>query len=457
MVLAGGLPLSAFCLLDARWSSGVVTMRYNFPPSGTLSNGTSSWTSNLLSAMQEWSDVSPDFRFVDGGPSSLAQDTRDGVNNVLFANTVSGEPFDSETLAITITRTNGLGMTLESDVVFNAEANWDAYDGPISNDLSGRVIFDFRRVALHELGHVFGLDHPNASCGQNVESVMNSHTSDTSRVTTDDRNGLVNIYSADNQPPVADAGPDQAGTSTQPFLLNAGRSVDPDGTIVAFEWRIDGVIIAEGRAVEVTLAGGTHTLQLTVIDNDGAADSDLATLTINDRVLADDGNAAPVAVGGGDRTVSRGTSVLLDGTASFDPDGNVDRFVWSVGGTVLSEDPQVRVVFSAGLHEVTLTVFDQEGAVGTSTFVIGVQDGIDTDVIEPPDVSFIDDVSPTSQPPAASPPCGMLGVCPLLLVFACIRHLTPPGTNLRRRRKRWSTRSDSSPRDNLVESIGRTI
>lgn len=416
-------PLSAFCLLDAQWSNGVVTIQYNLPASGTLTNGTSSWTTNLLSAMQEWTDVSADFRFINGGPTTLGENTRDDVNNVLFADNVTGEPFDSETLAITITRTNGLGATLETDIVFNADANWDAYEGPITNDASGRTVFDFRRVALHELGHVLGLDHPNASCGQNVDSVMNSHTSDTARLTTDDRNGLVSIYSGGNQPPVADAGPDQASTSTQPFVLNGGRSFDPDGSIVAYEWRIDGVVIAEGRAVEITLASGTHTVQLTVFDDDGAAATDSATLTVGDRV-ADNENAAPVAVGGGDRTVPRGAAVLLDGTGSFDPDGNIAQFVWSVGGTVLSEEPQVRVVFSAGLHEVTLTVFDQMGAVGTSTFVVGVEDGADTDLIEPPDVNFVDNNPPTSQQPVEGPLCGMFGLGSMLMLMAGLRLMT---------------------------------
>ncbi len=423
LVLVAAAPIGAFCLLDASWSSGVVTLRYNLPPSGTLSNGTSSWTANLQSAMREWSDVSSTFRFVDGGPSSLGEDARDDVNNIVFAPTVSGEPFRSETLAITITRTNASGRIFETDVVFNSSANWDAYDGPIGTDVRGRPLYDFRRVALHELGHVIGLDHPNTSCGQDVESVMNSHTSDTARLTPDDRNGLVSIYSAGNQPPIANAGPDLASTSTQPFILNAGRSVDPDGIIVAYQWRIDGALIAQGRTVEITLASGTHFVELTVIDDAGATATDTVVLTVGDMVFADDGNAAPIAVGGGDRTVPRGASVLLDATGSFDPEGGPLQFLWSVGGTDLSSEPQVSVVFSAGLHEVTLTVVDQDGGVDTDSFVVTVSDGIDTDVIDTPDVSFVDDQGTNDPPPAASAPCGMLGfasMLPLMLGLGCL-------------------------------------
>ena len=63
---------------------------------------------------------------------------------------------------------------------------WDIYDGPFT----GRS--DFRRLVLHELGHVVGLDHPDEH-GQNVEAVMNSVVSHP-RLQPDDIDGIRYLF-----------------------------------------------------------------------------------------------------------------------------------------------------------------------------------------------------------------------------------------------------------------------
>src|SRR5690606_6794214 len=54
---------------------------------------------------------------------------------------------------------------------------------------------DIRRVAIHELGHVLGLDHPNQA-GQSVVAIMNSRVSDIDTLQSDDIAGGQLMYGA---------------------------------------------------------------------------------------------------------------------------------------------------------------------------------------------------------------------------------------------------------------------
>jgi hypothetical protein len=71
---------------------------------------------------------------------------------------------------------------------------------------------------------------------------------------------------------------------------------------------------------------GDYTLSLVV--NDGAVAS--AQDTVQLTVVASGTNRAPTADAGIDQNVSVGTVVTLDGSASWDPDGNLVTYVWTL-------------------------------------------------------------------------------------------------------------------------------
>lgn len=78
-----------------------------------------------------------------------------------------------------------------------------------------------------------------------------------------------------NIAPTANAGIDQTvtdsdNTGSELVTMNASGSVDSDGTIVSYNWTIDGTSIATGVNPTINLATGTHILMLTVTDDDGA-------------------------------------------------------------------------------------------------------------------------------------------------------------------------------------------
>ncbi len=110
---------------------------------------------------------------------------------------------------------------------------------------------------------------------------------------------------APNQPPVANAGPDQTEECTSatgtPVMLDGSGSSDPDvGDTLSFEWKDStGSVVGTTAVVNLTLPLGTHTFTLTVDDGQGETDSDTVVVTVEDTTPPNI-SAALVPVGEGD-------------------------------------------------------------------------------------------------------------------------------------------------------------
>ncbi|MBI4639195.1 MAG: LamG domain-containing protein [Candidatus Tectomicrobia bacterium] len=90
-----------------------------------------------------------------------------------------------------------------------------------------------------------------------------------------------------NQPPIADAGPDQVVECTSPdgafVILNGSGSGNPDGEeTLSFEWVEGDNPLASGQEVSVSLGVGEHVITLKVTDDQGAMDEDMVTITVED-------------------------------------------------------------------------------------------------------------------------------------------------------------------------------
>ena len=92
-----------------------------------------------------------------------------------------------------------------------------------------------------------------------------------------------------NQPPVANAGPDQSVAAGATCILEGSNSSDSDGTITSYSWRkVSGPTIAlanANQAVASFIAPSESTIQtlvfeLTVTDDDGATSTDTVTVTV---------------------------------------------------------------------------------------------------------------------------------------------------------------------------------
>ncbi len=188
---------------------------------------------------------------------------------------------------------------------------------------------------------------------------------------------------ATNQPPIADAGPDQTivdsdGDTLEVVTFDGTGSSDPDGTIVAWNWTLNGNPFGNAPTFSLTRPIGTDVVTLTVTDDLGATASDTVVVTVE--AAPDPGNTPPTAAAGPDLTVidTNGDgieTVTLDGSGSSDADGSVDFWTWRNGGTVIATSPTADVPLAVGVHAIELTVTDNGGASATDTVVITVEAG----------------------------------------------------------------------------------
>src|SRR5205823_7549462 len=137
-----------------------------------------------------------------------------------------------------------------------------------------------------------------------------------------------------NRPPTGDAGTDQVVNVGDIVTLDGSRSSDPDGDALTYSWTFTAVPPAssttptgETTAMPTFVAdiAGTYVAQLVV--NDGRADSLPATVHVTTR------NRAPLANAGANQTVAVGATVILDGSGSFDPDGDPLTYSWTLTTT----------------------------------------------------------------------------------------------------------------------------
>ena len=84
-----------------------------------------------------------------------------------------------------------------------------------------------------------------------------------------------------NQPPVANAGPDQEVVLGSPVTLNGSASTDDMDNITSYDWDFDDGNTGSGIEVMHTYStSGIFTVTLEVLDADGASDVDHAVVTV---------------------------------------------------------------------------------------------------------------------------------------------------------------------------------
>jgi hypothetical protein len=326
-LVAGSVAVNGYVTEPPFWPNGSIVMQMQLgSPGGTLADGHSTWGGPVENAMVAWNAQTTNVQFTVVRNSTAFTGDNNRLNNVFFSSTVYGDSFGS---AVAITLWRGIGNArTEGDVIFNTAYSWNSYRGPTRSG-----IYDIQRVALHELGHVLGLDHPD-DYGQRVAAVMNSQVSDTDSLTADDIAGVRAIYSRGTIPPVTNRAP-TAAPSCNPCVLGFGQTAnisangsDPDGDALTYQWTTTQGSFGNSVAANTTWTAPSQlaTVTLTVTVRDGRGGVGTGTVALQ--------------VMGNDRLVSGGR--LLPGQSIVSQGGRY-RLVYQTDGNLVIYDDVARL------------------------------------------------------------------------------------------------------------------
>jgi hypothetical protein len=167
------------------WAGDDTTMSLNL--------GSSTWNDSAEDALYRW-DVVPcssfDFYFnnedrnrCDRGTACIGTDG----NAVEWENFSDGVCSDPASGALAITRLNWLIDFCNADVLFNNQKSWTTSN----RDYTTGSPYNFNTVAIHEFGHVVGLEHEN----DNVATMNSIYHAYAHKIHANDKGGLRNLYS----------------------------------------------------------------------------------------------------------------------------------------------------------------------------------------------------------------------------------------------------------------------
>ena len=175
--------------------------------------------------------------------------------------------------------------------------------------------FDFFGISVGVSGDTVvagALTEDSAATGVNGDGLDNSAPNA----------GAAYVFRVSNQPPVANAGPNQnlTTTTTANVTLDGSASSDGNGDTLSYEWRnASNVVVGTAATVNLTLGIGNHVFTLTV--DDGQGETDTANVTINVRGIPVITWAPPASIASGTplSAVQLNASANVPGSFTYTP------------------------------------------------------------------------------------------------------------------------------------------
>ncbi len=332
------------------------------------SNNNNTWYNATLGEGNYWGD---DYTGIDADG--------DGIGDTNYTNIVGGTdnndtyPLTSRfeqyyILAITasssVTEGNSFTVTVKTEggtTVENANVNFNANDE--STDSNGQVSFTAPSVG--------------SDTSFTITATKTGYTTDTALISVENSGGGGSPGGGTSippplTPPTADAGGPYIGYINSTITFDGSNSSDSDGNIVSYEWDFGDEGTGSGvNPTHYYLREDTYTVTLTVTDDDGATGSDTTTVTIH--ALAPE---PPIADTGGPYTGVVNQEIMLIGSGSFDPDGSITNYTWTVGmnETLYGETPTVSYPF-ANIYQIRLNVTDSDNVTDYEDTTATIYDG----------------------------------------------------------------------------------
>ncbi len=249
------------------------------------------------------------------------------------------------------------------------------FDGRGSSDPDGSIV-----------SYAWNFGDSASSTEMNPSHTYAAAGSYTVSLTVTDNQGLtgtamtsVTIGSVNMQAPVAQVNGPYSGSVAVPVDFSGSGSVDPDGTIVSYEWDFgDGNKMTDSSfsTSHAYSQSGIYTVTLKVTDNDGLMNMETTKATIGM------GNVAPVAEARGPYRVKVNGVIKFNGSQSHDQDGSIINYIWDFGdgmGDRSNSPNPTHSYASEGTYNVILTVTDNTGAMDSDMTTVTVSsEGTDT-------------------------------------------------------------------------------
>ncbi len=194
-----------------------------------------------------------------------------------------------------------------------------------------------------------------------------------------------------NVPPSADAGPDREVYVGMQVVLYGNESADSNGDPLTYAWTqtLGTPVSLQGAgnpsASLVPIQPGAYAFQL--VTSDGSLSSAPDEVLV---IVHSPDNHVPTADAGADRTAKVGRTVTLNGSASFDMDGDGLSYVWSQ-----TDGPQPVVLQGAATAQATFEAPEP----GFYRFQLIVSDGV---LSSAPDTVTVNAESASNRAPVAA-------------------------------------------------------
>jgi len=288
--------------------------------------------------------VTTDHSFADDGNYTVALTVTDddGATNIVFS---------TKTV---LNRPPVASFTESAETVYTGETIY--FDASGSSDPDGSIVsyfWDFGD-STNAIGVV--VDHAYVDDGNYTVTLTITDDDGATETATATKTVL-------NRSPVASF-TESAETiyTSETITFNASASYDSDGSIVSYFWDFGDGANATGIIVEHSYPeDGNYTVTLVVTDDDGATDAATSTKTVLNRppVASFTESAETIYV---DEVISFNASV------SYDLDGSIAGYFWDFGdGTNATGIIVNHTYLDDGIHIVTLTITDNDGATGLAT------------------------------------------------------------------------------------------
>jgi hypothetical protein len=198
------------------------------------------------------------------------------------------------------------------------------------------------------------------------------------------------IETASGVVPLADAGPDLISEEGGWVVLDGTASSDPEGAPLRFAWAQTAGPEVDLEAPDTATPAFTapyvatnQTLTFELVVDNGSATSDPDSVDVRVNQV----NHPPVADAGDDGTIKQEAVAQLDGSQSYDPDGDPIEFIWIQAG-----GPQVALEPSPFVERPSFVAPIGEGE--RLVFKLQVIDGMEPSLLsEGADSSFADTVA----------------------------------------------------------------